>query len=180
MRKIQYDISTFGCVLVVLTSASAKERVHLDARIRAATSKFYEVSAAGKELAGKAKGMLVFPNVTKAGFGVGGERGNGALLVDGELVDYYTTTSASIGFQIGAQTRSQIILFMNDQVLDSFQNSQGWEVGVDASVAIATLGAGGEIDTETAKHPVIGFIFGNKGLMYNLSLEGTKVSKKKK
>ena len=69
---------------------------------------------------------------------------------------------------------------MNDQVLDSFQNSQGWEVGVDASVAIATLGAGGEIDTETAKHPVIGFIFGNKGLMYNLSLEGTKVSKKKK
>ena len=68
MRKIQYVISTFGCVLVVLTSASAKERVHLDARIRAATSKFYEVSAAGKELAGKAKGMLVFPNVTKAGF----------------------------------------------------------------------------------------------------------------
>ena len=89
--------------------------------------------------------MLVFPKVTKAGIGIGGERGNGALLVDGETIDYYTTTSASVGLQLGGQTRSQIILFMTREALESFQNSIGWEVGVDASVALATIGTGGEL-----------------------------------
>ena len=116
----------------------------------------------------------------KAGLGVGGERGNGALLIDGKIVDYYTTTAASIGLQIGVQVKRQVILFMDKDALESFRNSSGWEVGVDASVAIATLGAGGEIDTEVAKEPVIGFIFGNTGLMYNLTLEGSKISKKRK
>jgi len=152
----------------------------VDARINEAIDTFYGLTGAGKELAGKSAGMLVFPRVTKAGIGVGGERGNGALLVDGGIVDYYTTTSASVGLQLGGQTRSHIILFMTKVALESFQNSTGWEVGIDASVALATIGTGGELDTEVAKEPVIGFIFGNKGLMYNLSFEGSKISKSKK
>ena len=178
-------LTTFTIALALTGSfisndLQAASRIEVDARIKEAITNFYALTSAGKELAEKSVGMLVFPKVTKAGIGIGGERGNGALLVDGETIDYYTTTSASVGLQLGGQTRSQIILFMTREALESFQNSIGWEVGVDASVALATIGTGGELDTEVAKEPVIGFIFGNKGLMYNLSLEGSKISKSRK
>lgn len=169
----------FTLVSVLLGSASvfaAKKKV-LDAKMEEAIAAFYEHTSAGKMLADDAAGMLVFPSVGKAGFGVGGEYGEGALFVNGERVRYYSTASASIGFQIGVQSRSQIILFLEKPALDKFQNSSGWEVGVDGSVAIANIGAGGEIDSKTLDEPVVGFVFGNKGLMYNLSLEGSKISK---
>ncbi len=121
--------------------------------------------------------MLVFPSVVKAGIGIGGEYGEGALLVKGKTAGYYNVASASIGFQLGAQARSQIILFMTDKVLADFRSSDGWKAGVDGSVALATLGAGGAVDSETAKAPIIGFIFSNKGLMYNLTFEGSKITK---
>jgi lipid-binding SYLF domain-containing protein len=118
----------------------------------------------------------VFPSVVKAGIGIGGEYGEGALIIKGKTAAYYNVASASIGLQLGAQARSQIILFMNDKVLSKFRSSDGWEAGVDGSVALATLGAGGAISTETAKKPIIGFIFSDKGLMYNLTFEGSKIT----
>lgn len=156
---------------------SAASKDEIDAKVREAVENFYKHSSAGKSLAGKAAGMLVFPEVVKAGIGVGGEYGEGALLVKGKPVAYYNTASASIGFQLGAQIKSQMILFMNPKVLADFRKSSGWKAGVDGSVALATLGAGGEISTETMKEPIIGFIFSNKGLMYNLTFEGSKISK---
>jgi len=162
---------------IVFNSAYAASKEEINAEVREATANFYKHTSAGKELAGKASGMLVFPSVIKAGFGIGGEYGEGALIVKGKTVGYYNIAAASIGLQIGAQARSEIILFMNDKVLKEFQSSQGWKAGVDGSVALATLGAGGSIDTETAKAPIIGFIFSNKGLMYNLSFEGSKITK---
>lgn len=155
--------------------AASKEEI--DAEVRAALVAFQNQAPAGHELAQKASGMLVFPNVVKAGIGIGGEYGEGALIVDGQTVAYYSLASASIGFQLGAQKRSQIVLFMNDKVLEGFRNSDGWKAGVDGSVALASLGAGGQIDTETAKQPIIGFIFSNQGLMYNLTFEGSKMTK---
>jgi lipid-binding SYLF domain-containing protein len=115
--------------------------------------------------------------VLKAGVGVGGEYGEGALLIKGKTAGYYSTAAASIGLQLGAQVKSQIILFMNPKVLDQFRDSKGWKAGVDGSVALATLGAGGEISTDTVKQPIIGFIFSNKGLMYNLTFEGSKITR---
>ncbi|TAK44647.1 MAG: hypothetical protein EPO27_12105 [Betaproteobacteria bacterium] len=157
--------------------AGAASKEEINAEVRQAVQNFYQHTSAGKELAQKASGMLVFPSVIKAGIGIGGEYGEGALLVKGKTVQYYNIAAASIGFQLGAQARSQIILFMNENTLASFRRSEGWTAGVDGSVALATLGAGGSIDTETAKKPVIGFIFSNKGLMYNLTFEGSKISK---
>lgn len=157
--------------------AQAASRDEINAEVRSAINNFHQHSSAGKELAGKAAGMLVFPNVIKAGIGIGGEFGEGALLVGGKTVAYYNIASASIGFQLGAQARSQIVLFMTPQALTKFRGSEGWKAGVDGSVALATLGAGGSIDSETAKKPIIGFIFSNKGLMYNLTFEGSKISK---
>ncbi len=124
-----------------------------------------------------AKGVLVFPEVIKAGIGIGGEYGEGALRIGGQTVDYYNTASASIGFQLGAQIKTVIIIFLDQSALDKFQNSSNWEAGVDGSVALIEFGAGKEITTTSIDAPIIGFVFNNKGLMYNLTLEGTKITK---
>lgn len=164
-------------MLALATAASAASKQEIDAEVKQALADFRKHTSAGAELSKKATGILVFPNVIKAGIGIGGEFGEGALLVKGKTVAYYNIAAASIGLQLGAQARSQIVLFMNDKVLADFRKSEGWKAGVDGSVALATLGAGGAIDTETAKQPIIGFIFSNKGLMYNLTFEGSKITK---
>lgn len=166
-----------ACLFIFATTVAAASKEEINAEVREALKNFQKQTSAGHELSKKASGMLVFPSVIKAGIGVGGEFGEGALLVKGKTVAYYNIAAASIGFQLGAQARSQIILFMNDKVLGEFRKSKGWKAGVDGSVALATLGAGGAIDTETAKQPIIGFIFSNKGLMYNLTFEGSKITR---
>jgi lipid-binding SYLF domain-containing protein len=133
-----------------------------------------------RELANKAHGILVFPSVIKAGFGIGGEYGEGLLIVDKRPAGYYNLISASFGFQLGAQERAVIIMFMTQSALDTFYRRAGWKVGVDGSVAIITVGIGGSIDTDKVTEPVIGFILDQKGLMYNLTLEGSKISKIKR
>jgi lipid-binding SYLF domain-containing protein len=164
-------------LLLFTAAASAATKEEIDAEVRQTMANFEKQTGAGAELARKAAGILVFPNVIKAGIGVGGEFGEGALLVKGKTAGYYDIVAASIGFQLGAQARSEVVLFMNDNVLTQFRNSEGWKAGVDGSVALATLGAGGSLDTETAKKPIIGFIFSNKGLMYNLTFEGSKITR---
>jgi lipid-binding SYLF domain-containing protein len=155
-------------------AASARE---IDGRVHETLDRFFYKIGGARELANKAVGILVFPSVVKAGFGVGGEYGEGALLIHGRPVDYYNTVSASIGFQLGVQERSVIIAFMTPQALDQFRRTAGWKVGVDGSVAIITLGVGGSIDTNKITSPVVGFILDPKGLMYNLTLEGSKISR---
>jgi lipid-binding SYLF domain-containing protein len=164
-------------MLALSLTATAASKQEINAEVKQALADFRKHTGAGHELSQKAHGMLVFPNVIKAGIGIGGEFGEGTLLVKGKTVGYYNIAAASIGLQLGAQARSQIVLFMNDKVLGEFRNSQGWKAGVDGSVALATLGAGGAVDTETAKQPIIGFIFSNKGLMYNLTFEGSKITR---
>jgi lipid-binding SYLF domain-containing protein len=130
-----------------------------------------------RELAGKAAGILVFPSVVKAGIGIGGEYGEGILLNQQKVVGYYNLVSASFGFQLGVQERSVIIMFMTQDALAGFDERAGWKVGVDGSVTIITVGVGGGIDTDKIVSPVIGFIIDQKGLMYNLTLEGSKISR---
>jgi lipid-binding SYLF domain-containing protein len=120
-------------------------------------------------------GYLVFPRVIKIGIGIGGETGEGALRVGGVTDGYYRTSSGSIGFQLGAQAKSIVIAFMTKEALDKFRNSDGWKIGIDGSVALIDLGAGKTIDSHNIKDPVVGFIFGSAGLMYNLTLEGSKI-----
>jgi lipid-binding SYLF domain-containing protein len=138
-----------------------------------------EVGGAGSFLK-SAKGVLVFPTVYKAGIGIGGEYGEGALRIGGKTVEYYSTAAASIGFQLGAQAKTVILVFLDDNALRKFRNSDGWEAGVDGSVALVTLGAAKTLDTNSIKDPIVAFVFNNKGLMYNLTLEGSKYTKIKK
>lgn len=160
--------------------AFAETRQELDAAVRETVQEFYRYSSSGKELAARAAGMLVFPKVYKGGVGLGGEYGEGALLINGRTAGYYSVAAGSVGLQLGLQRKSQVILFMHPPALQRFQRSKGWKAGVDGSVALATLGAGEQIDTETARKPIIGFIFSNKGLMYNLTFEGAKITRIKK
>ena len=95
----------------------------------------------------------------------------------GRTSGYYNIIGASVGFQLGVQTRSVIIMFMTPAALAGFQSRSGFEVGVDGSVAFVTVGAGGKVNSNTVLDPIIGFVFNNKGLMYNLTLEGTNISR---
>ena len=149
----------------------------IDAGVDDTIREFFGQIRGSRELFDKAAAVLVFPNVFKAGFGIGGEYGEGALLVRGQTTGYFNTVSASIGFQLGAQARSIIIAFMTEEALARFRHVAGWKVGVDGSVALITVGLGGSIDTSKIANPIVGFIFDGKGLMYNLTLEGSKISK---
>ncbi len=169
-------LAAFSLLLVTL-NASALTKQEIDAYVSEAIQDFYAQTQAGKQLSQRAKGVLVFPRIHKGGFIAGAEYGEGVLKINGQTVDYYSIAAASIGLQAGIQRKSEIILFMTDESLQKFRNSEGWEAGVDGSVAIATLGAGGKLDSNTLKQPIIGFIFSNKGLMVNLTLEGSKITK---
>jgi lipid-binding SYLF domain-containing protein len=171
---------SLSMVLVALflsaTQAHAASAAEIDHEVDQTLKAFQKIKGA-KAFLPIAKGVLVFPKVYKAGIGIGGEYGEGALRVGGKTVGYYSTAAASIGFQLGAQAKSIVVIFTNNDALEKFRKSKGWEVGVDGSVVLVDLGAGKEVDTTTIKDPVIGFIFGQKGLMYNLTLEGSKFTK---
>lgn len=158
-------------------AASAKE---IDASVDAALDRFHAQVKGAQEFTQAAKGILVIPNVLQAGFGIGGEYGEGALRIGDKTVDYYRLTSASFGFQLGAQRKDILLVFMQDQALQKFRESAGWEAGVDGSVALVNLGAEKSIDTTKFKEPIVGFVVGQQGLMYNLSLAGTKFTKLEK
>lgn len=156
------------------TSPAQAASTELDARVRAAMQRFYTEVPPAKELAGKSRGILVFPRVYKAGFWFGGGTGEGALLVSGQTVQYYRTTSLSFGLLFGGQGRTEIVLFMTNDSLAKFRASKGWQAGIDGSIALIEFGAGTGINTDTARTPIIGFVFDNKGLMADLSFKGNK------
>lgn len=155
-------------------AATAQE---IDASVNAALTRFYTQVVGARDLVQRSRGVLVFANVIKAGIGIGGEYGEGALRIGGRTVAYYSIAAASIGFQLGAQRKDVIIVFLQDSALAKFRASEGWQVGVDGSVVLVDLGAGTSIDTTRLNQPIVGFIVGQRGLMYNLTLEGSKISK---
>ncbi len=163
--------------LLISGVAMAWSANKIDREVVATTEVFKEEVNGSEVFLGQAVGYLVFPRVIKVGLGFGAETGEGALIVGGQTIDYYRTTAGSFGLQAGAQAKSIVIAFMTQDALDKFRNSSGWKAGVDGSVALIDIGIGKAIDTNNLKDPVIGFIFGSKGLMYNLTLEGSKFTK---
>ena len=155
--------------------ADSKEEINIG--VDATLERFKTEIKGGNAFLRKAEGILVFPSIIKAGFVIGGEYGEGALRIGGKTFEYYSTAAASFGFQLGAQSKSLVLVFMTNKALNDFRKSDGWKAGVDGSVAIAEWGAGEDINTVDIKDPIIGFMFSNKGLMYNLTIEGSKFTK---
>lgn len=157
--------------------ARADSAQEIDINSDAALEQFYEEVRAGREFAKKAKGVLIFPSIIKAGLLVGGEYGEGALRINGKSVAYYSTAAASFGFQFGAQSKSVVLVFLTEKALADFRSSKGWEAGVNGSIAVIDKSAAGEIETQTLSNPIVAFVFAGKGLMVDASLEGSKYTK---
>ena len=177
-------LGNLGLVACTTTSGSGSspatdmsKRQSIDASVDGTLSRLFSTVTGSKELAAKAQGILVFPSVLQVGFVIGGQYGEGALRVGGVSVGYYSTVSGSFGLTAGAQSKAIIFMFMTADSLANFRNSKGWSVAGDASVALVKVGANGAIDTTTATAPVEVIILTNSGLMADVSLAGTKVSR---
>ena len=175
IKKAIVVILALAFVIAAMLPAEAASKKKIDRRVNDALAEFHDVVHNADSVLKRAEGVLVFPIITKGGLGIGYEGGNGALQIDGKTVQYYRLDSPSIGLQLGVQQRRQILVFLSKEALDKFRNSSRFEIGVDGSVTLVTLDAGGEVSSETFNKPVVGFVFGAKGLMYNISLEGAKI-----
>ncbi len=168
---------SLAMLLLGFQSAHAATKAEIDAGVKDAMARFAKEVKGGQTFLNTAKGLLVFPKIYKGGFIVGAEGGEGALVSGGKTLDYYASGGLSFGLQAGAQAKTVIIAFMTKDALEQFRKSSGWKVGVDGSVAMVDVGAGASLDTKTIKDPIVGFVFGQKGLMANITLEGSKYEK---
>jgi lipid-binding SYLF domain-containing protein len=139
--------------------------------------RLYEAQPSTRAVLNRAAGVLVFPGIYKGGIGLGAEYGEGVLRERGVVTGYYRVVTGSVGLQLGVQKRAQVIAFMDADALRKFKNSKGWEAGVDGSIVVADLGTGAQADTKSLNQPIIAFILDEKGLMYNVTLEGSKITR---
>jgi lipid-binding SYLF domain-containing protein len=168
---------TFGSL-----PAAAQNRTALDRDVHAAIKLLKETSPFAKKLGPKAKGALVFPNIIKAGFLVGVQYGNGALVRAKQgggyyIANYYNLSSASYGLQAGAQAFGYVLILMTDAAVEHVETSAGWELGVGPSIVVVDEGMAKTMTTKTLKSDVYAFTFGQKGLMGGLGLQGTKITR---
>lgn len=177
-------VRVFLTVIILMVSLSviasepvlAETAAEIDRETDAALEKLYASSPVTKELAEVAKGILVFPEVVKAGLIVGGQYGVGALREKGKTVGYYKTISGSFGLQAGAQSFGYALFFITQDALDYLKRSKGWEIGTGPSVVVADKGLAGSLTTTTAKEDIYAFFFDQKGLMAGLGIQGSKIS----
>lgn len=194
MQKNQYPVGRrLGAALVIGVAAlgftactttlpdnqatPAQQRSQINEAADAALKRLYQNVPGSQDYVKRAKGVLIFPETVSGGFILGVEHGKGVLRVGGQNAGYYSTSSGSVGLQAGAQSRAIIMLFMTQQALDDFRKSSGWTAGVDATVAVATVGANGSLDTNTINEPVVAFSLTNAGLMAGVSVEGVKIER---
>jgi lipid-binding SYLF domain-containing protein len=170
------SISLILCGLFV-TGSYAMSKEEINVSVKASVDRFDTQVKGAMEYSKIAKGMLVVPNVTKAAFIVGGQYGQGALLVNGRTEGYYSLAAGSLGYQIGAEKYDLMILFTTDQALKKFMNSEGWEAGVDAEVTLVDSGVDLPASTLVSQNPVLGFVFDQKGLMVGVSIKGAKFTR---
>jgi len=180
--KVLRTIASASLMLIGLTAAvlaQSATRADLDRHVVSTVTSFNTLSTTNARLAEKAAGVLIFPEVTKAGAGVAGSYGEGVLQVHGKTVGYYSLTSGSVGLTLGVAKHSEILMFMTQQSLDQFLASEGWSIGADAEVLVVESGAHGEYDSMVETKPMLAFLFAEKGLIGDLSVVGSKITKMK-
>lgn len=176
-RVLIFTLCALVSGLFISTASQAATKAEINASVKVAKERFVKDVKGASEYLKVAKGVLVMPNVAKAGFVIGGQYGTGALQVGGKTVNYYNLGGASFGFQAGVEKYDLIIIFVTEEALKKFQNSKGWESGVDAEVTMIAAGVDGTVSTLQSQNPVVGFVIDQKGLMGGVSLKGAKFSK---
>lgn len=154
----------------------ASTKADIDSQVDATLTRLYSQVPGARELGAKAKGILVFPSVVGGSFVVGAEYGRGSLRSGDSARRYYSIAVGSVGWQIGAQSKAIIYMFTTTESLDKFRKSEGWTAGVDATVAVANIGANGSVDTTSMRAPVVAFVLANAGLEVGASVQGMKVT----
>ena len=174
---------TLGCVLVAALSSTVPRPAHAASAAQlsrdsgAALSRLYAQQPSAKVLGQKAKGILVFPSMVKAGFMFGGQVGEGALRKNGKVVGYYNSVAASYGFQAGVQEFGYALFFMTNAALDQLDSTKGFELGVGPSFVIVDEGKGKSITSNTITSDVYAFIFSQRGLMAGAGIQGSKITR---
>jgi lipid-binding SYLF domain-containing protein len=165
---------------LMATKSVAQTKAVLDAAVPETVRQFNLLDPRHEELARSAAGILIFPQITKGGIALASEYGEGALQIQGTTVDYYSFASASVGLTAGMATRSEIILFMTADALDNFKKSKGWSIGADTGIAVISKGMTNDYGSASLQKPILVFMFGEKGLIADLSLSGSKIKKIRK
>jgi lipid-binding SYLF domain-containing protein len=155
-------------------AASARE---IDAKATQALTTLYKTTPGAKDLAAKAKAVLIFPDIVKGGFMVAGQFGDGALRKGGKTVAYYRSIAGSFGFQAGAQSFGYVLFFMDEESLKYLDQSDGWEVGTGPSLVVLDQGFAKNLSTTTLQKGVYAIIFNQKGLMGGVGIQGSKITK---
>jgi lipid-binding SYLF domain-containing protein len=168
---------TFLFSLFLAGASVAKTAKEIDSEVNEALNLFSKQVKGTKEFLNTAKAVLVIPSIVKAGLGVGGEYGEGALRIGGKTVAYYSLAAGSVGLQIGAQKMNLVLVFRQDEALKKFRASSGWKAGVDGSAVFIDTGAEKSLDTMNVKDPIVAFLFGQQGLMASATIEGAKFTK---
>jgi lipid-binding SYLF domain-containing protein len=163
-----------GPLATVARAASAEE---LTARGRSALARLYATDHRALDIRGRAKGILVFPSILKAGFIFGAETGNGVLLERGRAAGFYNLSGGSWGIQVGGEDFAFALFFMTDSSLHYLEESDGFSAGTGPSIVVVNKGAAAEADVTTLTHDVYAFPFSEKGLMADLTLQGTKITR---
>ena len=182
MRKVRCGAAFLALVLTLTTAltpapALAASAAEIDREARKGLQDLYAKNAKARELGAKAKGILVFPGIIKAGFMFGAQYGEGALLKKGKTAGYYNTVGASYGFQAGAQKYGYALFFMTDAALKYLDKSEGFELGSAPSLVVLDEGKAGSLSTTTAQSDMYAMFFDQRGLMGGLGLQGTKISR---
>jgi len=178
--KILFVVCMAVIIGILPVSSYAATANEIDASVNASLDRFVKEVKGAQEFLNAAKGVLIMPGVIQGGLVIGAEYGEGALRIGGKTVAYYNVVSGSFGYQIGAQKKDIILVFMDDAVLEKFRNSENWRAGVDAKVTVVNVGADESLSTLKFQQPVVGFVFDQKGLMAGATIEGSKFSKLKK
>ena len=178
MRRIiaVFSLMVFLFLVLSINVSLGATAQQINKEVRHTLNKLLKTTPGARALAKRAKGILVFPKIWKGGFIVGGYYGEGALVVNDNIVGYYKTYAASYGLQAGVQAYGYALFFMTDKALKYLLNSQGWEIGVGPSIVIVDKGTAKSMTTTTAKDDIYAFIFNQKGLMAGLGLQGSKIS----
>jgi lipid-binding SYLF domain-containing protein len=184
MKQARVKVFIIMCIALIIgtfpAASYADTAKEIDVSVNASLDRFVKEVKGAKEFLDAAKGVLIIPKVMQGGLIVGAEYGEGALRIGGKTVGYYNIVSGSFGYQIGAQQKDIIVVFMSDEVLQKFRTSENWQAGVDAKVTVVNVGVDDSLNTMKFKEPVVGFVFAQKGLMAGATIEGSKFTKLKK
>ena len=170
-------IGAAGATAACSATGISRNKSSIDASVAQARRELFNAVPGTEALASRAAGVLIMPEVTKAGLMVGGAYGEGALMIGNATVDYFSFSGASFGLQIGVQKYSHALFFMTPEVLANFRYADGWELGVDAEYALQEDGMSVGVTTGTINLPVYAVVFSQRGLIIGATLEGAKYSR---